>query len=113
MRGVDEVGGGAVKLKAGQTFNLPVVFANYSVTLTAKYPKVDGKDVLGFCHYGPRIIKVRYSASNVELVRATLYHEWFHAAFRELGRGDLANDESLVDGLANALMRVRLEVPEL
>lgn len=102
-----------MKLRAGQTFALPVVFADYTVSLTAKYPKVNGKDVLGYCHYEPRIIKVRYHASNVELVRATLWHEFFHAAFRELGRGELAGDESLVDGLANAVMRARLEVPSL
>lgn len=102
-----------MKLRAGISFNLPVVFADYHVELTAKYPKVDGKDVLGYCHYEPRIIKVRWHESNVELCRATLYHEFFHAAFRELGRGDLSADESLVDGLANALMRVRLKVPEL
>jgi hypothetical protein len=102
-----------VKLKAGQKFEMPVVFAQYSVTLCHKYPKVDGKEVLGYCHYEPRIIKVRYSTSNVELSKATLLHEWFHAAFRELGRGELAQDEVLVDGLANALMRLRMEVPEL
>jgi hypothetical protein len=102
-----------MKLKAGIEFDLPVVFSDYRVSLLANYPKVDGKEVLGYCHYEPRLFKVRYHASNVELVRATLFHEWFHAAFRELGRGDLASDESLVDGLANALMRVRLEVPEL
>lgn len=102
-----------MKLRAGISFDLPVVFADYHVELMAKYPKVDGKEVLGYCHYEPRIIKVRYHASNPELVRATLFHEWFHAVFRELGRGELSSDETLVDGLANALMRLRLEVPEL
>ena len=102
-----------MKLAAGKTFDLPVVFTDYHVTLCANYPKVDGKDVLGYCHYEPRIIKVRYHVSNTELSRATLWHEWFHAALRELGRGELASDEVLVDGLANAVMRVRLEVPSL
>jgi hypothetical protein len=102
-----------MKLAAGQQFDLPVVFTSYSVTLSAKYPKVDGRDVLGYCHYEPRVIKVRYHSSNVELVRATLWHEFFHAAFRELGRGELATDESLVDGLANAVMRVRLDLPKI
>jgi hypothetical protein len=102
-----------MKLASGKHYELPVVFATYSLTLTPNYPKVDGKDVLGYCHYEPRIIKVRYHSSNVELVRATVWHEFFHAAFRELGRGELASDEALVDGLANAVMRVRLTLPEL
>jgi hypothetical protein len=111
--GASRLGEKPVKLKAGKSFELPVVFAQYSVTLTNVYPKVDGENVLGYCHYEPRIIKVRYSDSNAELSRATIWHEWFHAAFRELGRGELSVDEALVDGLANALMRVRLEIPEL
>ena len=102
-----------MKPRAGLKFDVPVIFADYHVTLTAAYPKVDGKEVLGFCHYEPRNIQVRYHGSNVELVRATLWHEWFHAAFRELGRGELASDEALVDGLANAVLRVRLNIPWL
>jgi hypothetical protein len=98
------LGEGEMKLASGKHYELPVVFATYSLTLTPNYPKVDGKDVLGYCHYEPRIIKVRYHSSNVELVRATVWHEFFH---------ELASDEALVDGLANAVMRVRLTLPDL
>lgn len=102
-----------MKLRAGLTFELPVAFTEYTLTFAAKPIKVEGEEVLGYCHYAPRVIKVRYDSGNVELVRATAWHEFFHAVFRELGRGDLANNEMLVDGLALAVMRVRLKVPEL
>lgn len=92
---------------------LPVVFCNYRVTFTPKYPKVDGIQVLGYCDYDARSIKVYYNKANIELVRATFWHEAFHAILRELGRGNLATDESLVDGLANAVMRIRLDHPKL
>lgn len=92
---------------------VPVVFADYEVKLTNKYPKVGKEQVLGFCDYASRKIEVFDHPSNPELCRATFWHEWLHAAFRELGRGTLAQDEMLVDGLANALMRVRLKYPKL
>jgi hypothetical protein len=94
-------------------FTIPVVFTDYTVTLSKKQPKVEKEPVLGYCYYNKRQIAVWDIPTNNELVRATLWHEWFHAALRELGRGELAQDESLVDGLANALMRVRLELPDL
>lgn len=94
-------------------FAIPVVFAEYDVRITPKHPKVDGREVLGYCEYEPRQIRVYCCPTNTELFRATLWHEWFHAAFRELGRAELTYDEALVDGLANALMRVRLEHPDL
>lgn len=94
-------------------FTIPVVFTDYEVTLSKKYPKADGKEVLGYCYYAKREIAVVDLPSNKELTRATVWHEAFHAILRELGRGELTADESLVDGLANAVMRIRLEQPWL
>jgi hypothetical protein len=96
-----------------KSIELPVVFADYTVKFTAKYPEVDGRTVNGYCDYTKREIAVYANPTNPELLRATLWHEFFHAAFRELGRSGLADDEALVDGLANALMRVRLAHPKL
>src|SRR5690348_12942602 len=96
-----------------KSITLPVVFADYEVKFTSKYPEVDDKKVNGYCDYSKRLIAVYANPYNPELLRATLWHEFFHAAFRELGRSGLADDESLVDGLANALMRVRLAHPKL
>lgn len=94
-------------------FTLPVLYADYSVTLRRQHPKVENEKVLGFCYYAKRQIEVYDNPVNKELTRATLWHEWTHAVLRELGRSELMNDEALVDGIANALMRVRLKEPWL
>ena len=89
---------------------LPVVFADYKVTLRTRHPEVDGEKVQGFCYFAKSEIVV-FDGPNKELTRATMWHESVHAILRELGRSELMNDEALVDGLANAIMRIRLKEP--
>jgi hypothetical protein len=94
-------------------FTIPVVFADYDVRLTVRPPKVEGKEVNGSCDELNRRIRVFHAPFNDELTRASVWHEWVHAVFNELGRPSLSDDEALVDGIANALMRVRLQHPWL
>lgn len=93
-------------------FTLPVAYTQYDVKLTQRPPKVGKEPVQGYCNYGKREIAVHDHGVR-EIVRATLWHEWAHATLRELGRGDLCHNETLVEGLAIAIMRVRLETPWL
>lgn len=94
-------------------FTLPVLFADYDVRLTVHPPIVDGKPANGSFDPDARRIRVHYDVTNHEMVRATIWHEFFHAVFRELGRSTLDDDYELADNLANAVMRVRLTHPWL
>lgn len=87
-------------------FSLPVAYANYLVTPVVKF------DDHGKCDFDLRTIIVARNAHR-DAMRATLWHEFFHAVFHELGYAELRDDEALVEGLALSLMRVRAEVPWL
>ena len=93
-------------------FTLPVAYTSYAVKLTQQPPKVGKEPVQGYCDYTLREIAV-HDHGVKDVVRATLWHEWAHATLRELGRPDLCQNETLVEGLAIAIMRVRLEQPWL
>ena len=93
-------------------FTLPVAHVSYDVELVRKHPRVEGRPVQGYCDFVRRKIVV-HIVPNVELLRQTIRHEYFHALFHELGHPQMANDEALVEGCALAEMRVRLEVPWL
>ncbi len=87
-------------------FNLPVAFATYAVT-----PVVKLKDY-GECNFDLRTIVIR-KQPHVDAERFVAWHEFFHALMHELGYQSLRDDEAFVESLALAVMRVRLEVPEL
>lgn len=93
-------------------FTLPVAHVDYEVELVRKQPRMEGKPVQGYCDFDKRKIVV-HIVGNVELLRQTIRHEYFHALFYELGHPAMANNEGLVEGCALADMRVRLEVPWL
>jgi hypothetical protein len=75
-------------------------------------PKCDGEAVQGYCDFDNKRIHL-FTGATEEIVRAALWHEFFHAAFDTMGRAELVHDEALVEALAQAVMRVRLEHPEL
>lgn len=88
-------------------FAIPVAFVNYEVELVGEL-----KDAAGECDFSRRRIRIAEGTS-AENWRATLWHEIFHALLYELGREKLADDEALVEALAIAIMRIRLDVPHL
>lgn len=93
-------------------FKLPVAHTTYRVDITKNQPKCDGESVQGYVNYTDRRIRVHRNATP-EVTRAALWHEFVHGLFHELGREDLADDEALVGEVAQALMRVRIEQPEM
>ncbi len=93
-------------------FRLPIASVNYTVTTNKRKPNCNGTLVQGYCYYKAKRISA-YRNPNPVTFRATLWHEVFHALFYEMGRKDLADDEALVEGLAQAIMRIRLENGEL
>jgi hypothetical protein len=93
-------------------FHLPVAHTNYYVTTNKRKPNCDGELVQGYCNYGARRISVHRNP-NPDTLRSALWHEYFHALMHELGRPQLADDEAFVADLAQAVMRVRTELPEL
>lgn len=93
-------------------FTLPVAHVNYEVVLQRRAPKCEGRAVQGYCDFNKRLIVVKLT-ENLETVRQVLWHEWHHALYYELGHPKMSENESLVEGAALALMRVRLEYPWL
>jgi hypothetical protein len=93
-------------------FTIPVAHVNYEVVLTRRPPRVGKEPVQGYCDYRARKIAVHLH-SNLEVVRQTIFHEFFHALLYELGRGDLCQNEALVEGVALSVARVRLQEPWL
>lgn len=93
-------------------FRVPVAHTSYLVTTNKRKPNCDGECVQGYTNYTDKRISVHRNPDE-KLARVTFWHEYMHALFHELGRPDLADDEALVEGVAQSLMRVRLEQPEL
>lgn len=93
-------------------FKLSVAHVNYDVELVTKQPRVNGEAVQGYCDYSKRKIVV-HIVENVETIRQTLHHEFYHALFYELGHPHMADNGDLVEGVALSAMRVRLEHPWL
>lgn len=88
-------------------FMLPIAFTEYTVIPEAKL-----KDCAGECDFSKRTIRLAEGTS-VENWRATAWHEILHALLWELGRDKLSDDEALVEGLAIAIMQIRLKAPQL
>lgn len=93
-------------------FKIPVAFTNYKVVPHKAMPACDGEEVQGYCDFDKKEIHVHIGSSE-DLTRAALWHEFFHAVFDTIGRVELVHDEALVESLAQAVMRVRLEHPEI
>lgn len=90
-----------------RTFTIPIAFCDYKVECVNAL-----KGAAGECDFSKKRIRVDEGTS-AENWRATLWHEIFHALLYELGRDKLSDDEALVEGLAIAIMRIRLTVPTL
>jgi hypothetical protein len=98
-----------MKPKPWRSFPIPVAHTTWQVDLYKKYPVADGEKVQGFCDYAKRRIAL-WINPNEEAMRTCFWHEFSHALLYELGRDDNADDHSLVEGLAIAIMSVRLKV---
>ena len=95
-----------------RSFPAPVAHTTYTVELYKEQPLVDGDRVQGYCDYKNRRIGI-WINPNEEAMRAAWWHEWSHAFLYEVGMDDLADNHSLVEGLAISIMSVRLKVPHL
>jgi hypothetical protein len=93
-------------------FRLPVAHTSYAVNVTKGRPICDGEAVQGYVNYTDRKISVHRNTSS-DTMRSCLWHEFVHALMHEIGRPDLADDESFAEAVAQAIMRVRHEQPEI
>jgi Zn-dependent peptidase ImmA (M78 family) len=94
-------------MKRPKPFHLPVLFTEYLVK-----PRKTIKDASGCCNVTTREIFIA-SGTSAENWKATLWHEWVHAFFHEMGRPELCSDEALVEALAIGIMQVRSRAPDL
>ena len=97
-------------------FILPVLHADYPVRKKAVVDPTD-KEVQAECWFPTkeeikREINVR-SSLTPDQMRAALWHEFFHALFHEYGDQPGCENESKVEAFAQAVMRVRRDVPWL
>jgi uncharacterized protein YjaZ len=95
-----------------KSFALPIAHTHYKVQFSKKKPRVGKDECQGYCDYKNRKIVI-WMNPNTTAMRACLWHEYHHALFYELGHEGLACEEGIVEGMALAIMRVRLEVPTL
>lgn len=95
-----------------KTFHLPVAFTEYKVRPVARIDVIAKGDASGTCDLKNREIMVARGTST-ENWRATLWHEWSHAFFHEMGRPELCNDEALIEAMAISIMLVRVRAPDL
>jgi len=101
-----------MKRRRPKVFYLPVAFAEYKIRPVARIDVMTKGDAAGACDLKGRSIMVA-EGTNAENWRATLWHEWAHAFFHEMGRTELCNDEALIEALAIAIMQVRMRAPHL
>lgn len=94
-------------------FYLPVAFVEYRVRPVKRIDYRKRRDIAaGATHVESRDIMVT-DGTSAENWRATVWHEWLHAVFYELGYPELSADEALVESLAIAIMQVRMRAPTL
>jgi Zn-dependent peptidase ImmA (M78 family) len=96
-------------------FTLPALYAAYPVT-KVKTLKVKGDDAVAVCSMPPgdrRGIQLRVGNLTRDQQRVVLWHEAMHAIFHEAGLEANVDDEALCEMLAQAIMRIRKEVPWL
>jgi len=92
-------------------FTLPVAHVNYTVRFR-KVVKYNGKSVHGLCDPVDRVILIELKP-NVEFMRQTIWHEFFHAFICEVYKTYDGVDETMTEKIADAVMRVRADVPWL
>jgi len=96
-------------------FHLPALYSSYPVT-KVKTLTVGGDASAAVCSTPPehrRGIQLRAGGLTRDQQRVILWHEAFHAIFHEAGLEANFEDEALVEMLAQAVMRIRKEVPWL
>jgi hypothetical protein len=91
---------------------IPVAHTQYKIRFVKKPPKVRGKECQGVCDPATKTITI-WRSGNPTAMRSTIFHEWLHAVFYEMGWDSLADDHSIIVALEISLMRLRLEVPSL
>jgi hypothetical protein len=92
-------------VKPWRAFPVPIAHTTYRVCLFKKRTKVEGEEVQGYCDYGKREIGL-WMNPNEEAMRACFWHEFAHGLLYELGSDSLADNHSLVEGMALAIMGV-------
>lgn len=108
-RRTHRLGAGAKNKRPWRTFPIPIAHTTWNVELYKDYPVADGEKVQGYCDYTKRTIAL-WMNPNEEAMRAAFWHEWSHGLLYELGSDELADNHSLVEGLALSIMGVRLKV---
>ncbi len=94
-------------------FYLPVAFVEYRVRPVKRIDYRKHRDIAsGATDTKGRDIMIAEGTS-AENWRSTLWHEWIHAFFHEMGRPELCADEALVEALAISIMQVRMRAPTL
>jgi hypothetical protein len=96
-------------------FYLPALYSNYPVT-KVKTLTVEGDASVAVCSTPPehrRGIQLRTGGLTRDQQRVVLWHEAMHAIFHEAGLEVNFEDEALCEMLAQAIMRIRKEVPWL
>lgn len=78
---------------------VPVAYTTYRLKSQRKMKPLE------LTEYGKKRISVSVELQDYGQWSNTFWHEWFHAAFHELGYDRLADNEPLVEALAQSLMR--------
>lgn len=96
-------------------FTLPALYSSYPVS-KVKTLRPGGEESVAVCSMPPehrRGIQLRAGGLTRDQQRVVLWHEAFHAIFHEAGLEANAEDEALVEMLAQAVMQIRKKVPWL
>lgn len=92
-------------------FKLPVGLTVYTVKLRKKVKHEDGEICKGLCDYNTKTITIDTNQDH-DAQFATLWHEYMHAVFMELGYDELSDDESLVESVGQNIARAMRSLPE-
>lgn len=92
-------------MKDKRVLSVPVAHANYKLKASVKLPS----DALGMTTYKPKTIAIGNTVTNLETWCLTFWHEYFHAVFTELGYESDSCNESKVEAMAHAMMRLVTE----
>lgn len=90
---------------------IPSEFNLFSHVIKVKYSRtlVKRKGALGLCDYNKSVIYLQQSTKSYpitkEQIEATVLHESLHMMLYKLGYNELAENETLVEGLSNILLQ--------